>query len=210
MELSNYLYPHVHIGTLHSRPISTLALFCLTHTHTCKRAKIAYHGRADIAVSASVCCSSNADTSTPQFTLDFSLSCWIAFKSLSVTSKWLINLIDLLFYLFSIRFPSSKNCPSSLSHSAILAIVLSQVFDCITKYGCISPPSPEINTFFCDISSLSLCVSIQFFFVCKNWKCTRATDFEQEPTLAFTALTSQSHCSLNSALTHCWTPFSLD
>lgn len=162
MELSNYLYPHVHIRTLHSRPISTLALFCLTHTHTCKRAKIAYHGRADIAVSASVCCSSNADTSIPQFTLDFSLSCWIAFKSLSVTSKWLINLIDLLFYLFSIRFPSSKNCPSSLSHSAILAIVLSQVFDCITKYGCavfyrllfslhlfcVSPPSPEINTFF--------------------------------------------------------------
>lgn len=113
-------------------------------------------------MSASVCCSSNADTSIPQFTLDFSLSCWIAFKSLSVTSKWLMNLIDLLFYLFSIRFPSLNNWPSSLSHSAILAIVLSQCFDCITKYGCtvfyrllfslhffcILPPSLEINPFF--------------------------------------------------------------
>lgn len=177
-------------------------------------------------MSASVCCSSNADTSIPQFTLDFSLSCWIAFKSLSVTSKWLMNL---LFYVFSIRFPSLNNWPSSLSHSAILAIMLSQCFDCITKYGCtvfyrllfslhffcILPPSLEINTFFVTFKvflfafPFSFCLFVKTLTIHKSHRLWTRT-YISFYCFDFTESLFIQYKLENSALKHCWTPFSLD
>lgn len=78
----------------------------LSRTHTLVRGqilmKIVYYGRGNIAVSAALCWSSNADAATPQFTLDFSLPlCFCLICVFHFKSKWLINVI-VLFTSYSV------------------------------------------------------------------------------------------------------------